>query len=173
MRAAWCFVVAIGCGGGEGSNCPEFAQIQGGTFSRTADTLTWTLEVAAIPAELTFDQSEVPSYVEEYSWSVDIDANGDGTRELEIAAKHYKRDGPERTVTDLVTATMNNLWRIEGPVATIVGLADVTLSGSTFTFAIDSDEDDGLDLVTPSSKFVWRTTYQYGRLGDRCEDSFE
>jgi len=172
MRAVWCFVIALGCGGGD-SDCPDFAQIRGGTFSRTADTLTWTLEVAGIPAELTFDQSAVPSFVEEYSWGVDIDANGDGTHEWEVAAKHYKMDGPERMVTDVIGATQTDLWRIEGAAGTIAGSLDATLSGNTFTFTLDAGEDAGLDMVQASSKFVYRTAYQHGGLTDRCEDSFE
>ncbi len=170
MRVALLFVFAIGCG----DDCPDFTQIQGGTFSRTADALTWTLQVASIPAELTFDQADVPTFVEEYKWGVDIDANGDGTYELQVMTNHYKVQGPERVVTDIVTASQTALWRVEGAVGTIIGGATATISDNTFTFVVLEMEDASLMGVQPStSRFVWRTGYQYGPIGDRCEDSFD
>ncbi len=170
MRVVLLFVCAfaIGC-----DDCPDFTKIEGGSFSRTADTLTWTLEVAAIPAELTFDQADVPAFVEEYKWGVDIDAEGDGTYELAVLANHFKMEGPERVVTDIPSAAQTALWRVEGPASTIVGGATTTISGNTFTFVVLEAEDAGLVTVQPTSKFVWRTAYQHGGLDDRCEDSFD
>jgi hypothetical protein len=174
MRAAWCVVLLVACGDdGAGSSCPEFTQIVDGTFTRTPQTLTWTLEVVAIPAELTFDQSAVPSFVEEYTWGVDVDTDDNGTVDYEVAAKHYRMDGPERIVTDVLAATQTDLWRVEGPVGTLVGSVDATLAGATFTFTVEGDEDPGLANVESSSGFVWRTGYQHGGVGARCEDSFE
>ena len=40
--------------------------------------LWWTLEVEEIPAELTFNQADVPGNFLEYRWAVDIDSDRDG-----------------------------------------------------------------------------------------------
>ena len=82
-------------------------------------------------------------------------------------ANHYKMEGPERVVTDIVAASQTALWRVEGPAGTIAGSATAQLSGNTFTFVVLQTEEPELANVTSSSKFIWRTAYQYGGLGDR------
>src|SRR5690348_12636812 len=141
----WWLVLLAACGGGSSSDdCPAFVSIVDGSFTRTQTTLTWTLEVADLPPTLTFDRDGVPSFVEEYSWGIDIDSNRDGTRDWEVAAKHFKMDVAEHVAAPLDVLQVD-LWRVEGAAATISGDADASIAGTTFTFTVDANQDPDLD----------------------------
>jgi hypothetical protein len=101
MRAWW-LLFAIGCGGGgDSGNCPPFATIVDGSFARVGTQLTWLLEVESMPAQLDFDREGIPNFFLEYGWTVEIDADNDGTHELEVSATHFKLEGPPRTAPPL------------------------------------------------------------------------
>jgi hypothetical protein len=175
MKHAWMLVTLLACSGdGPGAGCPGFTEIVDGTFSRMATQLTWTLEVASIPPEFTFDRTGIPSFVLEYGWGVDVDTNGDNQRDWEVAAKHFKLDGAERVTTDPLSITQENLWRVAGAGASLAGSVNASLAGSTFTFQLDMSEDPDLANITTASQSTWTTFHQRGmNLSDQCADQFE
>jgi hypothetical protein len=160
-----------GCGGSN-SSCPPFTRIVAGDFSRTADRLSWTLEVAEIPAALTFNQADVPAFIQEYSWAVDLDSDRDGQTDLSVAITHYRDSGAaEITTNDILSVTSEDLWTVSGPVSSTSGSIDATISGNTFRLEVDVAEDPGLALVTERGQSTWTTFHQFGsNLGDQCED---
>jgi hypothetical protein len=164
--------LGCGCGGGGGSSCPAFAQLVAGDFGRAGDMLWWTLEVAAIPGEMIFNRDAVPAFVLEYSWAVDVDADGDGATDLRPAVTYYKRDtGGQVHTADILSVTMEDLWAVEGPVSSTTGSVGVTLTGSTFRFETTVAEDAALAGVTTRSQSTFTTYHTFGRgLGDHCED---
>ena len=175
MRAWWLLFSIGACGGGGGGgdsgNCPGFATIVDGTFSRSSTTLTWTLEVEELPATLEFDREDTPSFVLEYGWGIDLDVDGDGERDLEVAAKHFKMDVAPHVEPPLAVL-QTDLWRIEGPAATLTGFADASIAGNTFTFTVEEDEDAGLALVTDPAQSTFTTFFLIGPSGlDQCTDS--
>jgi hypothetical protein len=168
-------VTAIGvgaCGGGSGSGCPPFAQIVAGDFGRTGDRLWWTLEVAEIPAALTFNQADVRDNILEYRWAVDLDSDRNGETDLRVAVTHYKQSGAaEIMASDILSVTSEDLWTVAGPGSTTSGSIDVTITGNTFRLETDVAEDPGLALVTERGQSMWTTFHQFGpELGDQCED---
>ncbi|MCW5802237.1 MAG: hypothetical protein KIT31_07600 [Deltaproteobacteria bacterium] len=178
MRTAWIVLGTslLGCGGGGGGggggNCPAFATIVDGRFARTGTTLTWTLEVEELPPELPFDRDGIPSFVLEYGWTVEIDADGDGTEDLEVSAMHFKTDAPPRTAPPLSVLQVN-LWTVDGAVSSITGSADATIAGNTFTFTVEESEDPALAGVTAPSQSVYATFHQVGpSITDQCRDRY-
>lgn len=174
MTHAWVIVLAIGCGGdGPGDDCPGFSDVVGGTFAREPGKLVWTLEVASMPAELTMNREEVPDFVLEFGWGVDIDTNGDGERDWEVAAQHFKMPGLERITNDPLTVTQEGLWRVVGAGASLSGLVDARLDGTTFTFELDESEDPDLVNITSESQSTWTTFYLPGdSVLDQCKDTY-
>ncbi len=160
------------CGGGSGSTCPAFTQIVAGDFSRAGDTLAWTLEVAGIPAEMTFNQAAVPLDVLEYRWAVDLDADGDGSTDLRLAATHFKTASGELVAADILSVTQEDLWEVTAVTASTIGDVSATLDGNSFRFAVDAGEDPRLDQITTRDQATWTTRYQFGATpGDACDDS--
>lgn len=158
-------LLAVGCdsngdGGGGGSSCPDFTQITGKSFSRGADSLTWTLTVKDLPAELPFNRPDVPQYVLEYSWGVHVDPEGDGTYDFHLAATNYA-DGEEVT-GDILSNTQQDLWAVEGAVGVITGDITVTIDGNTFTFTVATSEDPALSGVTEASGHRFEALYHDG-----------
>lgn len=164
---------SLGCGGGgSGSSCPAFAHIVGGAFGQAGDRLWWTLEVAAMPATLTFDQADVPANVLEYQWAVDLDPDRNGAPDLRVAISHFRQSGASETsAADILSVTSEDLWTIFGAGSSTSGSIDVTLTGNTFRLEAAIAEDPGLAQITERSQSTWTTFHKFGRgLGDQCED---
>lgn len=177
LRTAAVFLLATvagvgACGGGSGSDCPSFARIVAGDFGRTGDQLWWTLEVAEIPATLTFNQADVQDYVLEYDWGVDVDSDSNGATDLRLAVMHFRQSGAaEITTGDILSVTSEDLWTVSGPASTASGSIDVTITGNTFRLEADVAEDPGLALVTTRGQSTWTTFHKFGRgLAEQCED---
>jgi hypothetical protein len=171
MRA-WFVLGAIGCGGGGGDtgNCPGFATIRDGTFTREGTTLTWTLEVAELPAQLDFDREGIPNFVLEYGWMIELDSNNDGEPDWEVAAKHFKMDRAPVTAAILDVAQVD-LWLEFGAGGSIAGSADARISGNTFTFVVDEDEDPDLVNIVNPKQSSYTTFHQLGSsILDQCSD---
>jgi hypothetical protein len=166
-------IMGVGaCGGGSGSGCPAFAQIVAGDFGRTGDRLWWTLEVAEIPAALTFNQADVRDNILEYRWAVDLDSDRNSETDLRVAITHYRQSGAaEITTDDILSVTWEDLWTVAGAGSTTSGSIDVTLTGNTFRMEADVGEDPGLALITERGQSTWTTFHQFGLdLTDQCED---
>jgi len=158
-------------GGGSGTSCPPFAQIVGGSFSRTADRLSWTLEVAEMPATLTFNQADVPEFILEYDWGVDLDSDRNGQTDLRVAVRHARESGAEITTGDILSVASADLWTVAGPVSSTSGSIDASITGNTFLLEVDAAEDPGLALVTERGQSTWTTFHEFGPgLGDQCRD---
>lgn len=169
-------VAGVGaCGGGSGSDCPGFAQIVAGDFGRTGDRVWWTLEVAGVPATLTFNQADVQPFVLEYDWGVDIDSDDNGATDLRVAVMHFRQSGAaEITTGDILSVTSENLWTVSGPASTASGNIDVTITGNTFRLEADVTEDPSLALVTVRGQSTWTTFHKFGPgLAEQCEDRLD
>jgi hypothetical protein len=162
-----------GCGGGgsnPNSSCPPFAQIVGGDFGETGDALWWTLEVAALPDTMTFNRAEVPDNVLEYRWAVDLDIDGNGETDLQLAAAHWKApNAAEIAVSDILAATQEDLWSVSGAGGAKIGSVDATLTGTTFRFEAAVSAAPGLAAIGDRDQMTWTTRYQ-STASERCED---
>jgi hypothetical protein len=163
------------CGGTSGTSCPDYMQISGGTFAKTGTTLTWTLDVVAIPATLTFNQAAVADNVREYQWGVALDSDRDGKEDFEVSVTHAKSAGAAEVVTgDILSVTQEDLWRVQGPISSTIGNATVTLVGTKFTLSTMTTAATGLENVTAADQSTWVTQYQFGKgLSDQCSDSWK
>ncbi len=169
----WGLLILVGCSGGSGNggNCPAYATIVDGSFTRSGSTLTWTLEVEEIPAQMTFDQAAVMDFVQEYNWGIDLDSNRDGQRDWQVSATHFKMGGTEQMTADPLSIAQVDLWKIAGPGATVAGDASATLAGNTFTFTVDDGEDPDLVNIVDADQSTFETFTQFGAaLTDQCSD---
>ena len=111
------------------TECPKFAHIVAGDFGRTGDMLWWTLEVEEIPAEMTFNQADVPGNFLEYRWAVDIDSDRNGAVDLRASVEHFALlAGTQVTTADILSQTNHNLLEVRGGVAVVVGTIDASIS---------------------------------------------
>jgi hypothetical protein len=164
---------ASACGdGGARSNCPPFTQIVGADFGQAGDRLWWTLEVAMIPPELTFNQADVQADVLEYQWAVDLDSDRNGDADLRVAVSHFRRFGAPETVTsDILSVTSEDLWTVFGAGSTMSGDVDVSIFGNTFRFEAAIAEDPGLVQITERAQATWTSFHKFGPdIRDQCED---
>jgi hypothetical protein len=159
-------VLALGagaCGGGSESGCPPFTQIVSGDFGQTGDRLWWTLEVSALPAELTFNQADVPNHLLEYVWAIDLDSDRNGETDLRVEVFNSKQPGAaEITTDDILSVTGEHLWTVEGSTSATIGDIDVTITGNTFRFEAFVAQDPGLGLVAERDQSSWWTLYRFG-----------
>jgi hypothetical protein len=153
-----------GCGGGSSSSCPSFAQIVGGDFGRTGDMLWWTLEVAALPPTLTFNQEKVPAYVLEYIWAVELDSDRNGDTDLRVALTHLREPNAAETVSDILSVSSADLWNVSGAISSTIRSIDASIGGSTIRFETDVSADSKLAAITDRDQATWTTSYQNGPL---------
>jgi hypothetical protein len=176
-RMRWILIASLlaACGGSDGGSCPEYMQISNGTFSKTPTTLTWTLEVVALPATLTFNQADVPTNYREYQWGVEIDTDHNGEPNFEVSATHSRQNGAAEIVTgDILSVTQEDLWTVQGNAEFASGDITASLSGNTFTFSVLVSEDPGLADVTDVGQSTWITSSVSGSgLSDQCTDSWK
>jgi len=166
-------VCLVGCGssgGGETGNCPPFATIVSGSFVRLGPTLTWRLEVEEMPAELDFDREGIPNFFLEYGWAVELDTDNDGVKDWEVAAKHFKLDGPPVTAPPLDVLQVD-LWEEFGAGGSIAGSADAIVDGNAFVFTVEEDEEADLVNLVDDSQSSYTTFHQLGSsILDQCSD---
>jgi hypothetical protein len=150
-------------------------QIAGGTFAATSTSLTWTLDVVGLPATLTFDQAAVPANYVEYEWGVDLDSDGDGKPNFQVSAQHVRMAGaPELVTGDILAATQENLWTVQGAGSIATGPITATLAGTTFTFTVQLTEYPALAAITDASQSTWSTYSMSGSdPGDQCTDTWK
>ncbi|MBS1120255.1 MAG: hypothetical protein H6Q90_2483 [Deltaproteobacteria bacterium] len=174
MRLALAAVCLIGCGSHRGDRCTDYMTITNGAFVRIGPKLKWTLEVVAIPPELTFNRAAVPDGVVEYLWAIDLDPDQDGHRDWQVAVSHFKgAAGAEVTTGDLLSETQEELLAVEGAVSTVTGSVDVTLVNSTFTLLLDESAGPDLPGVINPAQSSWTTLERFGATtDDQCEDRF-
>jgi hypothetical protein len=172
MTAAVLIVAA--CGGSDGgSDCPAYANIVGGTFARTGAMTTWTMELEELPATLPFDQTDVPANVLEYAWTIELDPDSDGDRDLELSVKHFRMSNATEMEKPILDGTQQDLWTIMGPAGSLSGDITATIAGNVITFIVEDSEDPMLPMVTQTSQGTWSTFTKFGAaLGDQCEDTF-
>ena len=160
-----------GGGGGSGSTCPPFTQIVAGDFGQTGARLWWTLEVAEIPAMLTFNQAAVGANFMEYRWAVELDSDRNGEADLQVAAMYFKQSSTEIITRDILSVTQEDLWAVTGTGTATIGSIDATLTGNTFRFEVDVAADPGLALVTERGQSTWTTFHKFGPgMADQCQD---
>jgi hypothetical protein len=167
-------LAAVGAGGCLGEpGCPAFAHIVATGFGRDGDVLSWTLEVQEIPAELTFNQRDVPAYFLEYRWAVDIDSDRNGAVDLRASIEHFAEMGGTPIVTgDILSQTNHNLLAVMGGLATVVGTVDASIAGNTFRFETTTAAAPGLADVTDPGQSTWTTSYRSGaELEDQCDEA--
>jgi len=167
--------LTAGCLSSDG--CPKFAHIVGGDFGRSGDVAWWTLQVEELPAELTFNQHDVPAGFLEYRWAVDLDSDRDGAADLRVSIDHFAvMNGVPVTVaaTDLLSQTNENLREVTGGVATVLS----SISGSlvppnTFMFQTPVAAAPGLAAITDRAQSTWLTVYRSGAAPeDQCDERF-
>lgn len=127
-----------------------------------------------MPATLLFDQTEVPNFVLEYDWTVEIDATGDGMTDLEASVKHFRMSGAPETEKPILQGTQQDLWRIMGAAGVLSGDITASIAGNTITFVIEDAEDPLLPIVTTAAqgKLVTYTMFGPSIITDYCEDEF-
>ncbi len=161
-------------GGGGGDDCPAYANIVGGSFGRSGAITTWTMELEELPATLPFDQTEVPANVLEYDWTVELDANSDGTTDLEASVKHFRMTNAIETEKQFLDGAQQDLWTVMGAAGSLSGDIQASVAGNTLTFVIDDDEDPLLPMVTQASQGTLKTFTMFGAsiIDDVCEDEY-
>ena len=152
--------------------CPKFAHIVAGDFGREDQTLWWTLQVEALPAELTFNQPDVPSGFLEYRWAVDLDSDRDGNIDLRVSIDHFAMAGAVPITTDdILSQTNHNLREVMDGVATVVGPIAASIEGNTFRFEATTALAFGLGSVSARDQSTWLTVYRSGAAPeDQCEE---
>jgi hypothetical protein len=177
MLLATSLAATLGCVGG-GQSCPDLAHIVAGGFERTTDTLSWTLEVADLPDEITFNQTAVPPSFLEYRWAVDIDSDRNRQPDLSVAISHFVLSGTMPVTTaNILSVAAADLQEVEHlPDGTIVSstIGDIaaTITGNTFRFEVAATEAPGLAVVSDASQSTWTTYYRWGAEdGDQCEET--
>jgi len=162
---------AAGC---QGEECPKFSHIVAGDFGRTGDMLWWTLEVEEIPAEMTFNQADVPGNFLEYRWAVDVDSDRDGAVDLRASIEHFAMlAGTQVTTVDILSQTNHNLLEVMGGLALVVGTIDASITGNTFRFETTTAASAGLATVTDPGQATWTTSYRFGaELEEQCDEAF-
>jgi hypothetical protein len=167
---------AAGCLGEP--DCPKFTHIVAGDFGRSGDTLWWTLQVEELPAQMTFNQADVPGNFLEYRWAVDIDSDGDGAVDLRASVDHFAvlNGVPVTTVTspDILAQTNHHLLEVTGGLGLDVASIDASLSdASTFRFQTTAAASARLATVTAREQSTWTAVYRFGaEPEDQCDEAF-
>jgi hypothetical protein len=167
-------VLGAGCLGDSGA-CTPFAHIVAGEFGREGPLLWWTLQVEEIPAELTFNQPDVPADFLEYRWAIDIDSNEDGVVDRRAAIEHSPLPGAAPVTVagaDILSQTFERLRMVSGDVSTVAGSITASLTGATFRFEIPDAGEFGLTMVADRGQSTWTTSYRWGaHPEDQCDEA--
>jgi hypothetical protein len=164
---------AAGCLGE--ADCPKFTHVVDGDFGRTGDTLWWTLQVEELPAELTFNQADVPGNFLEYRWAVDVDSDRDGAVDLRVSIDHFAvLNGVPVTSADILGQTNHHLLEVTGALASDAASIDASISAAgTFRFETTTAASARLAAVTGREQSTWTTVYRFGAAPeDQCDEAF-
>ena len=155
-------------------SCPKFANIVAGDFGREGQTLWWTLQVEALPPELTFNQLDVPAGFLEYRWAVDLDTDLDGDVDLRASIDHFAMMGAAPITTDdILSQTNHNLREVMDGVAAVVGPITASSAGNIFRFETTTATAAGLASVSLRDQSTWLTVYRSGAAAeDQCDERF-
>jgi hypothetical protein len=160
------------------ADCPKFTHVVAGDFGRTAETLWWTLKVEELPAQMTFNQADVPGNFLEYRWAVDVDSDRDGAVDLRVSVDHFAilNGVPVTTVTtpEILAQTNHHLLEVTGGLSSNIASIDASFSdASTFRFETTTAASAHLEGVTGREQSTWRTVYRYGAAPeDQCDEAF-
>jgi hypothetical protein len=157
--------------------CPKFAHIVGGDFGRSGDVAWWTLQVEELPAELTFNQRDVPAGFLEYRWAVDLDSDRDGDVDLRVSIDHFAvMNGIPVTVSaaNLLSQTNENLREVAGGVATVIApITGAIAAPNVFRFQAPIAAAPGLAAISDREQSTWLTVYRSGAaVEDQCDERF-
>jgi hypothetical protein len=163
--------LAPACGGSEegaqsdGPGCPGFATIVDTTFQQ-GDPLVWRLTVAELPAQLTFNQEDVPESRLEYRWGANVDVEGDGVEDYLVAISHFTFG--EQVAGDILGNTQQNLWQIDGATKSAIADIDASIEATTFVMSVPVAAAMGLAGIGAPSRHRFETYYT-GAAGT-CSD---
>jgi hypothetical protein len=157
-------------------DCPKLSHIVAGDFGRTGDTLWWTLKVEALPATMTFNQSDVPGNFLEYRWAADVDSDRDGAVDVRVSVDHFAvLNGlpVDVKIADLLSHTDEHLVEVTDGLGLTVGSITASISDTTFRFETTTAASDRLAAVTGREQSAWTTVYRYGAAPeDQCDETF-
>ena len=173
LMVGGCILTGIpSCSSESVSDCPGLSKIVAASFSRVDDRLRWTLEVESMPDEFVIDRESNPDRMVEYSWQVNVDTDGDGLLDYTVSVNHFKEpDATERVSTDIMGETHHNIYESRTDSLTSIGTFDASLTGTTFTFEVDTSAFPQLAMVSSSSSSSWVTAYRNFDAGRQtCSD---
>jgi hypothetical protein len=154
-------------------DCPKFTHIVARDFGRDGDTLWWTLKVQELPAQLTFNQADVPGNFLEYRWAIDVDSDRDGAVDVRASVDHFAvLNGVPVTSADILSHTNHHLLEVTDGLGLDVASIDASFSdASTFRFQTTTAASARLAAVTAAEQSTWTTVYRYGAAPeDQCDE---
>jgi hypothetical protein len=134
-------------------------------------TLTCVITVDDIPQNgmLTFNHTALGSNLQNYSWAVEFDTNGNGTTDYSLAAMKFKWGG--EVYAKIEDTVQCNLWQhTGGGSASVLGFATLTVNTDEDTFTMAITHSTVASLITGNTVIMVTTFMDDGSNSAPFED---
>lgn len=131
--------------------------------------LAFVVTFAALPSKLIFNNPNLKRMSLEYSWSVEIDQEGDGQNDFSLSIDRYKMSDDSPVEAPVMNYVQTGVWKIDqegGGTMTEIPLL-VDWKGNTVIFRVRKNEEALFGQVTENSKISFSTYYDDGRTVHR------
>jgi hypothetical protein len=127
----------------------------------------FSVAYAAFPDKIMFNSPDLQSENLEYSWSVEIDIEGDGADDYSVSIDWFKSQESNPFVASVMEYVQKGVWKIR---ADIVELTDIPVAvdkqGNTLIFKLDLTSGHPLSRLSERSKLSFSGYYNNGRNVD-------
>ncbi len=127
----------------------------------------FSVDYAAFPDKIMFNSPDLNNESLEYSWSVEIHIEGDGTDDYSVSIDWFKSQGSKPFEAPVMEYVQKGVWKIR---ADIVELTDIPVEidkqGNTLIFKLDLSSGPPLSKLSEKSKLSFSGYYNNGKSVD-------
>ena len=145
-----------------GDGAFTFIDIESAGAIFTTEKATFSVSLVALPPTLVFNQNAVALNEFEYTWTVEIDTDGDAISDYEIQSIAYKSEATEISapISTRVQSAISRKTAVN--VLTPVALVDMVVSSSSLTWTVDYANAPSLATIPTTSKLRFNAFYNDG-----------
>ena len=127
----------------------------------------FSVNYAAFPDRIMFNSPDLHNENLEYSWSVEIDIEGDGTDDYSVSIDWFKLQGSKPFEAPVMEYVQKGVWKIRADIVELTDIpVEVDKQGNTLIFKLDLTSGPELSKLSERSKLSFSGYYNNGKHVD-------
>ena len=122
------------------------------------------VEYASFPDRVMFNSPDLQLENLEYSWSVEIDIEGDGIDDYSVSIDWFKSQSAKPFVASVMEYGQKGVWKISADIVELTDIpVEVDKQGDTLIFILDHPSGSMLSKMSERSRLSFSGYYNNGR----------